>query len=137
MGSSVVSGTGLGVVIRTGLATQFGEISRKLASMTVDTSFDKGVRKFTWLMIRFMAVLVVVIFAINALTKGNIIQAILFALAVAVGLTPEMLPMLVAVNLSKGAIAMSKKNVIVKHLNTEFWRDGCSLYRQNRNSYHR
>jgi len=118
MGSSVVSGTGLGIVIRTGLATQFGEISRKLASMTVDTSFDKGVRKFTWLMIRFMAVLVVVIFAINALTKGNTIQAILFALAVAVGLTPEMLPMLVAINLSKGAIAMSKKNVIVKHLNS-------------------
>jgi Mg2+-importing ATPase len=118
MGSSVVSGTGLGIVIRTGLATQFGEISRKLASMTVDTSFDKGVRKFTWLMIRFMAVLVVVIFAINALTKGNTIQAILFALAVAVGLTPEMLPMLVAINLSKGAIAMSKKNVIVKRLNS-------------------
>lgn len=118
MGSSVISGTGLGVVIRTGLATQFGEISRKLASMTVDTNFDKGVRKFTWLMIRFMAVLVVVIFAINAVTKGNTIQAILFALAVAVGLTPEMLPMLVAVNLSKGAIAMSKKNVIVKHLNS-------------------
>jgi Mg2+-importing ATPase len=118
MGSSVISGTGLGVVIRTGLATQFGEISRKLASMTVDTNFDKGVRKFTWLMIRLMAVLVVVIFAINAVTKGNTIQAILFALAVAVGLTPEMLPMLVAVNLSKGAIAMSKKNVIVKHLNS-------------------
>ena len=118
MGSSVISGTGLGVVIRTGLATQFGEISRKLASITVDTSFDKGVRKFTWLMIRFMVVLVVVIFVINILTKGNTIQAILFALAVAVGLTPEMLPMLVAVNLSKGAIAMSKKNVIVKHLNS-------------------
>ncbi len=118
MGSSVVSGTGLGVVIRTGQATQFGEISRKLAAITMETSFDKGVRKFTWLMIRFMLVLVVVVFAINAFSKGNILQALLFALAVAVGLTPEMLPMLVALNLSKGAIAMSKKKVIVKHLNS-------------------
>ena len=118
MGSSVVNGTGLGVVIRTGLATQFGEISRRLASIAVETSFDKGVRSFTWLMIRFMLILVVVIFAINALSKGNTYQALLFALAVAVGLTPEMLPMLVAINLSKGAIAMSKKNVIVKRLNS-------------------
>lgn len=118
MGSSVVSGTGLGVVIRTGLATQFGEISRKLSSMAVETSFDRGVRSFTWLMLRFMFVLVVVIFAINAFSKGNILQALLFALAVAVGLAPEMLPMLVALNLSKGAIAMSKKKVIVKRLNS-------------------
>jgi Mg2+-importing ATPase len=118
MGSSVVSGTGLGVVIRTGLATQFGELSRKITSITVDTSFDKGIRKFMWLMIRFMIALVLIIFAINALFKGNTIQALMFALAVAVGLTPEMLPMIVAVNLYKGAIAMSKKKVIVKHLNS-------------------
>lgn len=118
MGSSVVSGTGLGVVIRTGLATQFGQISRKLASITVKTSFDKGVRSFTWLMIRIMLVLVVLVFAINAYSKGDKLQSFLFALAVAVGLTPEMLPMLVALNLSKGAIAMSKKKVIVKHLNS-------------------
>ncbi|MDD5449805.1 MAG: magnesium-translocating P-type ATPase [Candidatus Omnitrophica bacterium] len=118
MGSSVVSGTGLGVVIKTGLSTQFGEISRKLATLTVETSFDKGIQKFTWLMIRFMVVLVLVIFAINALKKGNVIEALLFALSVAVGLTPEMLPMLVAINLSKGAIAMSKKEVIVKRLNS-------------------
>jgi len=118
MGSSVVSGTGLGVVIKTGLATQFGEISRKLTSMAVETSFDKGVRSFTWLMVRLMLILVVIIFSINAFSKGNILQALLFALAVAVGLTPEMLPMLVALNLSKGAIAMSKKKVIVKRLNS-------------------
>ncbi|MCX7927627.1 MAG: magnesium-translocating P-type ATPase [Candidatus Omnitrophica bacterium] len=117
MGSSVVSGTGLGVVVKTGLATQFGEVSRKLASITVASSFDKGIQKFTWLMIRFMLTLVVVIFAINALTKGNVIEAFLFAISVAVGLTPEMLPMLVTINLSKGAIAMSKKEVIVKRLN--------------------
>ncbi|MCX5658051.1 MAG: magnesium-translocating P-type ATPase [Candidatus Omnitrophica bacterium] len=117
MGSSVVSGTGFGVVVKTGPSTQFGEISRKLATITVASSFDKGINKFTWLMIRFMIILVLVIFGINAFNKGNIIEAILFALSVAVGLTPEMLPMLVAINLSKGAIAMSKKDVIVKRLN--------------------
>jgi len=117
MGSSVVSGTGLGVVVKTGLSTQFGEISRKLATIVIESSFDKGIHKFTWLMIRIMVVLVLVIFGINAFNKGNIIEALLFALSVAVGLTPEMLPMLVAINLSKGAIAMSKKDVIVKRLN--------------------
>ena len=118
MGSSVVSGTGLGVVVKTGISTQFGELSRRLAAMVVETGFDKGIRKFTWLMIRFMLLLVVIIFGINALLKGNFIEALLFSLAVAVGLTPEMLPMLVAINLSKGAIAMSKKEVIVKRLNS-------------------
>ncbi|MBP9855173.1 MAG: magnesium-translocating P-type ATPase [Candidatus Omnitrophica bacterium] len=117
MGSSVESGTGLGVVLRTGLFTQFGEISRRLASINVESSFDRGIHKFTWLMIRLMLVLVVVICAANFFTKGNFIEALLFSLAVAVGLTPEMLPMLVAINLSKGAIAMSKKQVIVKRLN--------------------
>jgi len=117
MGSSVISGTGTGVVVSTGLYTQFGEISRKLSTITVASSFDKGINKFTWLMIRVMVVLVLVIFAINAFNKGNIIQSLLFALSVAVGLTPEMLPMLVAINLSKGAIAMSRKDVIVKRLN--------------------
>ena len=118
MGSSVESGTGIGVVVRTGMATQFGEISRKLATGPIETSFDKGIHQFTWLMIRFMLILVVVIFVINGLHKGNWMEAFLFALAVAVGLTPEMLPMLVAINLSKGAIAMSKKQVIVKRLNS-------------------
>ncbi|MDD5692561.1 MAG: magnesium-translocating P-type ATPase [Candidatus Omnitrophica bacterium] len=118
MGSSVVSGTGLGVVIRTGIATQFGELSRRLSTIAVETGFDRGIRKFTWLMVRLMIILVVIIFAINAFSKGNVIQALLFSLAVAVGLTPEMLPMLVAINLSKGAIAMSKKQVIVKRLNS-------------------
>jgi Mg2+-importing ATPase len=118
MGSSVVSGTGLGVAVKTGLLTKFGELSRRVAAMVVETSFDKGIRKFTWLMIRIMLVLVVVIFLINATLKHNIIESFLFSLAVAVGLTPEMLPMLVAVNLAKGAVAMSKKQVIVKRLNS-------------------
>jgi Mg2+-importing ATPase len=117
MGSSVISGTAIGVVAKTGLETKFGALSKRLASISVESSFDKGIRSFTWLMIRVMVVLVLVIFAINAYLKGDIIQSLLFSLSVAVGLTPEMLPMLVAINLSKGAIAMSKKDVIVKRLN--------------------
>lgn len=118
MGSSVVSGTALGVVIKTGISTQFGELSKKLAAVTPPTSFDKGLHRFVWMMITFMLILVAVIFGINALLKGKIIEAFLFSIAVAVGLTPEMLPMIVAINLSKGAIAMSKKKVIVKKLNS-------------------
>ncbi len=118
MGSSVVSGTALGIAIKTGVRTQFGELSKRLAAMTTESSFDKGIHKFVWLMIRFMVLLVVIIFAINAAVKGNMIEAFLFSLAVAVGLTPEMLPMIVAINLSKGAISMSTKKVIVKRLNS-------------------
>jgi len=118
MGSSVVSGTAISIVVKTGISTQFGEISKRLTTMRTETSFDKGIKEFTWVMIRFMLVLVVVIFGINAALKGNIIEAFLFSLAVAVGLTPEMLPMLVAINLSKGAITMAKKEVIVKRLNS-------------------
>ncbi len=81
------------------------------------TAFDEGVNKFTWLMIRFMMVMVPTVFLINGLTKHDWLEALLFAVAVAVGLTPEMLPMIVTVNLAKGAIAMSRKKVIVKRLN--------------------
>ena len=118
MGSSVVSGTALAVVIKTGVATQFGELSRRLATMRVETSFDKGVNKFTMLMVKVMICMVIAIFAIIAIRHGNFIQAFLFSLSVAIGLTPEMLPMIVTLNLSKGAIAMSKKDVIVKRLNS-------------------
>ncbi len=118
MGSSVVSGTAYGLVVKTGLSTRFGELSRKLTAMHVETSFDRGVNAFTWLMIRFMVLLVAAIFAINAILKGDVAQALLFSLAVAVGLTPQMLPMMIAVNLSKGAITMAKKQVIVKRLNS-------------------
>ena len=118
MGSSVVSGTALGLVVKTGAFTQFGELSKRLAEISEVSSFDKGIHKFVWLMIRFMILLVGIIFVINAFFKGNVLEALLFSLAVAVGLTPEMLPMIVAINLSKGAIAMSKKKVIVKRLNS-------------------
>jgi Mg2+-importing ATPase len=118
MGSSVVSGTALGVVIKTGISTQFGELSRKLATIRVETGFDKGVNKFTMLMIKAMVCMVLAIFAIIAVRHGNFIEALLFSLGVAVGLAPEMLPMIVTLNLSKGAISMSKKDVIVKRLNS-------------------
>ncbi|MBI1812821.1 magnesium-translocating P-type ATPase, partial [Candidatus Peregrinibacteria bacterium] len=118
MGSSVVSGTARAIVLRTGLLTQFGAIAKELAEAEPETSFDRGIRELTTMMLRLMAALVVVIFAINALTKGSLLEALLFALAVAVGLTPEMLPMVVALNLSKGAIAMAKKKVIVKHIDS-------------------
>lgn len=118
MGSSVISGTALGVAVNTGAATQFGAIAQRLSAADTQTSFEKGLYQFVWLMIRSMVVLVVAIFAINAVSKGHLTEAFLFSLAVAVGITPAMLPMIVAVNLSKGAIAMSKKNVIVKRLNS-------------------
>jgi Mg2+-importing ATPase len=117
-GSSVVSGAGLGLVVNTGSHTSFGAISRKLAQAEIETSFDKGIKGFTWLMVRFMLVMVCLVFLINGLTKGRWGEALLFALAVAVGLTPEMLPMIVTVNLSKGAISLSRKKVIVKHLSS-------------------
>ncbi|MCM8815997.1 MAG: magnesium-translocating P-type ATPase [Candidatus Omnitrophica bacterium] len=117
MGSTVVSGTALGVVINTGGSTQFGKVAYKLATTAVESGFEKGIKNFTWLMIRVMIVLVLIIFSIHAFfKKGDIIQALLFSLSVAVGLTPEMLPLIVTINLSKGAIAMSRKKVIVKRL---------------------
>jgi len=117
-GSSVVSGTARGIVVRTGEKTCFGSITRRLAGQRVLTSFEKGINGFTWLMIRFMVVMVSTVFLINTFSKGNWIEALLFSLAVALGLTPEMLPMIVTVNLSKGALAMSRKKVIVKRLNS-------------------
>lgn len=117
MGSAVVSGVGCGVVILTGGRTAFGGVADMIAGQRVLTSFDKGIARFTWLMMGFIAVMVPLVFLINGLTKGNWFEALLFAVAVAVGLTPEMLPMIVTVNLAKGAIAMSRKKVIVKRLN--------------------
>jgi Mg2+-importing ATPase len=117
-GSNVVSGTARGVVVNTGSRTHFGSIAEKLAGQRAQTSFDKGIAGFTWLMIRFMVVMVAIVFLIVGVTKHDWAEALLFALSVAVGLTPEMLPMIVTVNLSKGAMAMSKKKVIVKRLNS-------------------
>lgn len=115
-GTSVTSGTARGVVINTGTRTIFGAISERLAGKREATSFDVGVRSFTWLMIRFMLVMTFAVFLIVGLTKGNWLEALLFGLSIAVGLTPEMLPMIVTVNLAKGALTMAKKKVIVKRL---------------------
>jgi Mg2+-importing ATPase len=117
-GSNVLSGSARGLVVNTGVRTHFGSISEKLSGQRVQTSFDKGIAGFTWLMIRFMVVMVSVVFLIVGVTKHNWAEALLFSLSVAVGLTPEMLPMIVTVNLAKGALAMSKKKVIVKRLNS-------------------
>lgn len=115
-GSSVVSGTGLGVVFHTGSHTEFGKISDSLSSNPVETGFDRGIKDFTWLMIKAILSMVAVILAINLLDKRDFFDSLLFAVAVAVGLAPETLPMIVTVNLSKGALDMSKKKVVVKRL---------------------
>jgi P-type Mg2+ transporter len=116
-GSNIETGSGTAVVINTGSQTYFGSLSASLLEPRELTDFDKGINQFTWLMIGLMAVLVPMVFVLNGLSKHNWLEAFMFALAVAVGLTPEMLPMIVTVNLSKGAIVMSKKKVIVRHLN--------------------
>ena len=117
LGSNVESGTATAVVIHTGDRTFFGSLAASIVGQRQLTSFDKGVNKFTWLMIWFIAVMVPAVFLINGLSKHNWLEAFLFAMAVAVGLTPEMLPMIVTVNLSKGALAMARRKVIVKRLN--------------------
>jgi Mg2+-importing ATPase len=118
MGSNVISGTAQAVVVQTGAHTCFGQLADTLAAPRQLTSFDRGIDRFTWLMVGFIAVMVPTLFLINGLLKGNWLEALLFAVAVGVGLTPEMLPMIVTVNLAKGAIVMSRKRVIVKRLNS-------------------
>ncbi len=117
LGTSVESGTARAVVVETGARTYFGTMAATLGTAPIETSFDKGIAKFTWLMIRFMLVMVPLVFVINGITKGDWKVAFFFSVAVAVGLTPEMLPMIVSVCLSKGALAMCKHKVIVKRLN--------------------
>jgi Mg2+-importing ATPase len=118
LGSNVESGTGTALVVQTGAQTYFGTMAASISGVRVETSFDRGINQFTWLMIQFIFVMVPVVFLFNGLSKGNWLEAFLFALAVAVGLTPEMFPMIVTVNLSRGAIDMSAKKVIVKRLNS-------------------
>ncbi len=118
LGTSVESGSATGVIVATGAQTYFGKMASSLSGQQVDTAFDKGIKKFTWLMITFMAVIVPLVFFLYGFTKHDWKTAFLLAMAVAVGLTPEMLPMIVSVCLSKGALAMSKKKVIVKRLNS-------------------
>jgi Mg2+-importing ATPase len=116
MGTSVQSGTATAAVAATGVNTYLGSMAGSITEAQAPTSFDQGLSSFTWLMIRLMAVMVPLVFLINGFTKHDWKSAFFFAMAVAVGLTPEMLPMIVSVCLAKGALAMSRKKVIVKRL---------------------
>ena len=117
MGTNVLSGTATALVVATGAQTYFGSIARSILGNRPLTSFDIGVSKVTWLMIRFMLVMAPVVLIVNGVAKGDWKEASLFALAVAVGLIPEMLPLVVTANLARGAIAMSRRKVVVKRLN--------------------
>ena len=117
MGSNVISGTAAAVVIAVGNDTMLGQIAKKLTKKPAPTSFDKGVNSVSWVLIRFMLVMVPIVLFINGMTKGDWMDALLFAISVAVGLTPEMLPMIVTTCLAKGAMTMAKEKVIIKNLN--------------------
>jgi P-type Mg2+ transporter len=117
LGTSVESGSATGLVVATGKESYLGAMAQSLSEQETVTTFDKGIAQFTWLILRFVLVMVPLVFVINGFTKGNWGAAFFFAIAVAIGLTPEMLPMIVTVCLSKGAVAMSRKKVIVKRIN--------------------
>ncbi|GHV00009.1 magnesium-translocating P-type ATPase [Bacteroidia bacterium] len=117
MGSNVISGSALGIVFATGQSTYLGTIAKSIVGVRAQTSFDLGINKVSLLLIRFMLVMVPFVFLVNGLTKGSWFDAFVFAVSVAVGLTPEMLPMIVTSNLAKGAVTMSKRKTIVKNLN--------------------
>ncbi|MEM4987671.1 magnesium-translocating P-type ATPase [Collimonas sp. H4R21] len=117
MGTNVVSGSATAIVVTTGNRTYFGALAERVtASDRTPTAFQSGVNKVSWLLIRFMMVMTPVVFLLNGYTKGDWVEAFLFAMSIAVGLTPEMLPMIVTSTLAKGAVALSRKKVIVKRL---------------------
>ncbi|MEM2118120.1 MAG: magnesium-translocating P-type ATPase [Candidatus Bathyarchaeia archaeon] len=116
MGTSVVSGTATTVVLKTGAHTEYGKIAKRLVEKEPETEFERGIKGFGFLIMQVTFLLVLFVFFINALYKRDVLESLLFAVALAVGLTPELLPMIITVNLSKGALAMSKKGVIVKRL---------------------
>ena len=118
LGTSVESGSAHGIVIETGKATLLGGMAAALTQPQQPTAFDRSISQFTWLMLKFLVVMVPLVFVINGSIKGNWTEAFFFAIAVAVGMTPEMLPMIVTVCLSKGAVSMSRRKVIVKRLNS-------------------
>jgi Mg2+-importing ATPase len=118
MGTSVVSGTGLALVVKTGLDTEFGKISGQLAKQPPQTEFEKGLASFSYLILKFTVLLVLFIFLFNSVMKHDILQSFMFSVAVAVGLTPELLPMIMSVNMAKGSLGMAKKGAIVKNLSS-------------------
>lgn len=118
MGSNVVSGSAMGVTVATGDSTLFGEMAKRIHAAPVQTSFEKGINQVSWVLIRFMLIMVPCVLFINGFTKGDWVDASLFALSVAVGLTPEMLPMIVTTCLARGAVRMSREKTIIKNLNS-------------------
>ncbi|HMC12735.1 MAG TPA: magnesium-translocating P-type ATPase [Gallionellaceae bacterium] len=117
MGTNVVSGTARAVVVTTGNRTYFGALAARVtATDRAPTAFQAGVNKVSWLMMRFMMVMTPIVLLINGFTKGDWLEAFLFAVSIAIGLTPEMLPMIVTTTLAKGAVYLSRKKVIVKRL---------------------
>lgn len=118
MGTSVISGSAVAVVVSVGDNTLFGSMASAVSEEPVQTSFTKGVNAVSWVLIRFMLIMVPIVFFINGITKGDWLDAFLFAISIAVGLTPEMLPMIVTTCLAKGAMFMSKEKTIVKNLNS-------------------
>ncbi len=118
MGSNVISGTATAAVVCVGDHTMFGSMASAVAGEAVETSFTRGVNAVSWVLIRFMLIMVPLVFFINGITKGDWLEAFLFSISIAVGLTPEMLPMIVTTCLAKGAVSMSKKQTIIKSLNS-------------------
>ena len=116
MGTSVVSGTGMAVVVKTGSLTEYGKIAKRLVEREAETEFQRGIRSFGYMIMQTTFLLVLLVFFINAFYMRSVLDSLLFAVALAVGLTPELLPMIISVNLSKGAVSMAKKGVIVKRL---------------------
>ncbi len=117
MDTTVISGSARAIVVAVGNSTYLGGMAKDLDTKPVETSFDKGVNAVSWILIRFMLVMVPIVLFVNGFTKGDWMKAVLFALSVAVGLTPEMLPMIVTTALARGSVAMSRKKVIIKNLN--------------------
>jgi Mg2+-importing ATPase len=115
LGTSVVSGTAMAVVTTTGSSTEFGHVAKSLVSRPPETEFERGLRHFSYLMSKIIFTLVIIVFFINAFFRHGLLDSLLFSIALAVGMTPELLPMILSLNLSKGAIAMSEKGAIVKH----------------------
>lgn len=116
LGTTIVSGSAIAIILSTGEDTYVGSMKEMFISSRVKTNFEKGVDDVSKLLIKFMIIMVPIVFLINTFFKGNLLESLLFSISIAVGLTPEMLPMIVTTNLAKGAYSLSKKRTIVKNL---------------------
>lgn len=116
MGSSVISGKATGLVIKTGPDTYLGKVGKEIKTKKELTAFDKGIKSISSMLIKYMIIISIIIIIVDGLFKQNITEAVMFALSVAVGLTPSMLPMIVNVNLTKGSKSLSKKKTLVKKI---------------------